>query len=42
VLIAHQLEGDNYRVIATVTGQAHARIPPFEAVALNLAFILGG
>jgi hypothetical protein len=41
VLIAHQLEGANYRVIATVTGQARARIPPFEALELDLAFVLG-
>jgi Uma2 family endonuclease len=41
VLIAHQLEGAGYRVIATLTGEARARVPPFDAIELDLAYILG-
>jgi Uma2 family endonuclease len=41
VLIAHQLDGANYKVIATISGQATARIPPFDSVELDLAYILG-
>lgn len=41
VLIAHQLEGANYKVIATISGQAAARIPPFDSIELDLAYILG-
>jgi hypothetical protein len=28
-------------VIATISGQATARIPPFDSVELDLAYILG-
>ena len=41
VLIAHQLDGDNYRVIKTITGESSARIPPFDSVELDLTYILG-
>lgn len=41
VLIAHQLEGANYKVIATISGERSARIPPFDAIELDLAYILG-
>jgi Uma2 family endonuclease len=41
VLIAHQLDGANYRTIATLKDQARARVPPFEAIELDLAYILG-
>ncbi len=44
-LIAHKLDGEGYRVIAAVakpTGeQARARIPPFDSVEIDLAYILG-
>jgi Uma2 family endonuclease len=41
VLIAHQLDGDSYRVVKTISGQSRARIPPFDSVELDLAYILG-
>ncbi len=41
VLIAHQLDGDSYRVVKTISGEARARIPPFDSVELDLAYILG-
>ena len=41
VLIAHQLDGDSYRVVTTISGQSRARIPPFDSVELDLAYILG-
>ena len=40
-LIAHQLDGDHYRVIATISAPSQARIAPFDTVALDLAYILG-
>jgi Uma2 family endonuclease len=44
-LIAHQLDGENYRVIATISapepGEARVRIPPFAAAEIDLAYILG-
>jgi Uma2 family endonuclease len=44
-LIAHQLDGEGYRVIATITQptaeQARARIPPFDSVEIDLEYILG-
>jgi Uma2 family endonuclease len=42
VLIAHQLDGGHYRVIATLKDQPRARIPPFDAIELDLAAMLGG
>lgn len=41
VLIAHQLDGASYRVVATISDQAKAKIPPFGAIELDLAYILG-
>jgi len=41
ILIAHQLDGVGYRVIATLSGEAKARVPPFEAIEIDLAYILG-
>ena len=41
VLVAHQLDGAGYRVIATLSGEATARVPPFDAIELDLAYILG-
>ena len=40
-LIAHQLDGDHYRVIATISEPSQARIPPFDDSPLDLAYILG-
>jgi Uma2 family endonuclease len=45
-LIAHRLEDSGYRVIKTITGASiaedpRARIPPFDAVELDLSYILG-
>jgi len=42
VLVAHQLDGAGYRVIATLSGETTARVPPFDAIELDLACILGG
>jgi Uma2 family endonuclease len=39
-LIAHALEGGQYEVIATLENEARARIPPFDAVELDLAAML--
>jgi Uma2 family endonuclease len=41
VLVAHQLDGAGYRVIATLSGEATARVPPFDAIELDLTYILG-
>ncbi|AGA89456.1 hypothetical protein Thimo_0611 [Thioflavicoccus mobilis 8321] len=41
VLIVHALDDGNYRVVATLKDETHFRIPPFEAVELDLAYILG-
>ena len=40
-LIAWQLDGAHYRVIATITEPAHVRIPPFDQIEIDLAYILG-
>jgi Uma2 family endonuclease len=40
-LIAHELDRDGYRVIATITEPIRARIPPFDAQELDLPYILG-
>ena len=42
VLIAHQLDGGNYRVVATLQDQSTARVPPFDSIELDLAYIFGG
>ena len=41
-LIAHALEADGYRVVATLQAAEHqrVRIPPFEAIELDLAAML--
>jgi len=41
VLSAHQLDRGHYRVIATLKHEAQARIPPIDAIELDLAHILG-
>lgn len=41
VLIAHQLDGDSYRVVKTITGETRAAIPPFDDIELDLSYILG-
>jgi Uma2 family endonuclease len=45
-LIAHQLDGSGYRIIEPITAEAIAeqprmRIPPFDDVEIDLAYILG-
>jgi Uma2 family endonuclease len=40
-LIAHELQGDRYRAIATIKDQNKARIRPFEAVELDVGYMLG-
>ena len=37
VLIARRLESSDWRVIGTYSQETEARIPPFEAVTLNVA-----
>ena len=39
--MAYQLDGSGYRVIATLTGETKARVTPFGAIELDLAYILG-
>jgi hypothetical protein len=41
-LVTHRLDGDTYRVVATLVSQGGARIPPFEEVTLDLGYILDG
>lgn len=41
VLIAHAFDGDNYRVVKTISDQSATRIPPFDSIELDLAYILG-
>ncbi|WP_058554472.1 Uma2 family endonuclease [Thiohalocapsa sp. ML1] len=41
-LVAHALEGGEWRVIATLEDAERARVPPFDAVELDLAYMLGG
>jgi Uma2 family endonuclease len=40
-LIAWQLDGGHYRTIASVTEPSRMRIPPFEAIEIDLGYILG-
>jgi len=42
VLVAHAFEEGDWRTIATLKDQRRARIPPFEAVELDLDALLGG
>ncbi len=39
-LIAYALEEGQYKVIATLEKETRARIPPFEAIELDLAYML--
>lgn len=41
VLIAHQLDGDHFRIVATLKDQGRTRIPPFDDIEVNLAHLLG-
>jgi Uma2 family endonuclease len=40
-LIAHQLDGEHYRVIATLKDNGQARIAPFDAIEVDLSYLLG-
>ena len=40
-LVAYGLDGDHYRVIATLSEPARVRVPPFEEIEIDLAYILG-
>ena len=40
-LIAHTFVDGHYKVIATLKDETRARIPPFEAIELDLAYMLG-
>lgn len=42
-LVAHELDGDGYRAIATLKepDQRRARIPPFDDMELDLSRLLG-
>lgn len=40
-VIVHRLKDNGYHIIATFKDQAFARIPPFDAIELDLAYILG-
>jgi Uma2 family endonuclease len=40
-LVAHALDGGEWRVIATLRDAERARVPPFEAVELDLGVVLG-
>jgi len=41
VLIAHKLSDSGCQVVQTIRGEKRARIPPFDDVELDLAYILG-
>lgn len=41
VLVAHSLEEGDWRTTATLKDRGRARIPPFEAVELDLDALLG-
>jgi Uma2 family endonuclease len=40
-LVAHELVGDSYQVIATIQDAIKARIKPFEEIQLDVGYILG-
>jgi Uma2 family endonuclease len=40
-LMAYQLDGEHYRLIATIAEPARVRVPPFDALGLDLAYMLG-
>ncbi len=39
--MACQLDVEHYRLIATIAEPARVRVPPFDALELDLAYILG-
>ena len=41
ILVAYGLDGEHYRVIATLSEPARVRVPPFEEIEIDLAYILG-
>lgn len=41
VLIAHEFDGSHYRVVTTASEAVPIRVPPFDDVELDLAYILG-
>ncbi len=41
VLIAYELDGASFRVIASLQGQTRARVPPFDETELDLGYVLG-
>jgi Uma2 family endonuclease len=41
VLIAHQLDEGQYRVVKTISGETRAQVPPFDESELDLAYIFG-
>ncbi|MBK1733347.1 Uma2 family endonuclease [Thiococcus pfennigii] len=41
-LIAYALDGGGYRVVRTLVDEPKARVPPFDAIELDLSYILGG
>jgi Uma2 family endonuclease len=41
-LVAHQLDGGSYQVIATLDHCRHARVPPFNDISLDLGYMLAG
>ena len=40
-LIAYSLDGGEWRVVATLKDRGRARLPPFDAVELDLGSVLG-
>ncbi len=40
-LIAYSLDGGAWRVVATLKDRGRARLPPFDAVELDLGSVLG-
>ncbi|EIC19631.1 Uma2 family endonuclease [Thiorhodovibrio frisius] len=42
LLMAYRLLGGDWRVMATLEGSERARIPPFEAIELDLDAVFGG
>jgi len=39
--MAYQLDGEHYRLIATLAEPTRVRVPPFDTLELDLAYILG-
>ena len=40
-LVTYRVDGDHYRVVATLSELVRARIPPFDEIELDLAYLLG-